>query len=243
MNIDFDGILELSGPASTTLSHHKTGTAHSPSSSSTPALDDPFHFAPTPGVPSMQIERQIAYYHALLTTKESKSKALNAFTTELLGMCPLCWAYQGILKPKHKDRLWIQCRGQMGHGFMHEMGTDRPFKKLIKFPRYKVCWKCHLPQDKFMPPSHPDFSLGQRGLKECPHEDFVVLLVLFIRRNDEWWKRACSAFGLASNMSQEELVVWYSSENVPGGFNNSLELILWLYMEKEKERNKEYRLV
>ena len=87
-----------------------------------------------------------------------------------------------------------------------------------------------------MPPSHPKF---ESGMKECPHEDFVVLLVIFIRQDPEWWRRACKAFGIASNMSESDLVKWYTAEDIQGGFNNSLELILWFYMEKEKVRKKE----
>jgi hypothetical protein len=215
MSMDFEGIPELSGPVSVS--------------------SYPFHFAPTPGEPSMKIQRQVAFYHATLSTKEAKSMALNAFTTKLLGKCPLCWAYQGILVPRHKERMWIQCRGPLGHGYM-QFGLDRPFKKQIKFPPYKFCWKCHLPQDNFKPPSHPNFGTGSKALKECPHEDFVVLLVIFIRQVPEWWERACEAFGLASNMGEPELVKWYTAEEVQGGFNNSLELILWFYVEKEKER-------
>lgn len=217
MNMDFEGIPELADPAS----------SHSSLKS--------FHSAPTPGIPSMQIERQAAYYQATLVTKEAKSKMLNAFTTMLFEKCPLCWAYQGILEPRHKDRQWIRCRGPLGSGYMETMGLDRPFKKKIKFPPYKFCWRCHLPQDEFMPPSHPAFVKGQKS-KDCPYEDFVVFLVMFIRQEKEWWKRACKAFGLDSNMGEDALVRWYTAEDMQGGFNNSIELILWFYMEKEKER-------
>jgi hypothetical protein len=220
MNMDFEGIFELSAPPTPAVSHPPS---------------DPLQFAPTPGAPSMQIERQVAYHKAAKSSKEAKSKVLNGFTTKLLGKCPLCWAYQGILVPRHTDGLWIRCRGTHGRGFM-EMGLDRPFKKKIKFARYKFCWKCHLPQDKFTPPSHPNLGSGNKGKKDCPHEDFVVLLVLYIRKDADWWRRACQAFGLSSNMSEEDLSRWYTAETVQGGFNNSLELIIWFYMEKERER-------
>lgn len=247
--MDFDGVPELSSPAITTpfrlgansmsssFSYQSTSSSFHQPTPSTSSLSDPFAHAPTPGIPSMQIERQVAYYKATKSSKETKSKALNSLTTILLDKCPLCWAYQGILVPRHDERLWIRCRGPQGKGFM-EMGNDRPFKKKIKFPQYKFCWRCHLPQDQFMPPSHPSLQSGERGIKNCPHEDLVVLLVLFIRRNKEWWKRACKAFRIASNMGEDELVVWYTAEDVQGGFNNSLELIIWFYLEKEKERMK-----
>jgi hypothetical protein len=235
MSMDFEGIPELSGrTASSSLPTMQTSNV----STSTSTELDLFSFAPTPGAPSMHIQRQVAYYHATLSTKEAKSKALNAFTTKLLGMCPLCWAYQDILVPRHKERQWIQCRGPQGQGYM-QLGIDRPFKKKIKFPPYKFCWRCHLPQDQFMPPSHPDFGAEQKGRKECPHEDFVVFLVMFIRQDKDWWKKACEAFGLPLNMSEEHLVKWYTAEDVQGGFNNSIELILWLYMEKERERREQ----
>ena len=226
MTMDFEGVAELADP---TLSYP-------PSTTTVSTAPDPFTFAPTPGAPSMRIEQQAAYYQAILSTKEAKSKALNAFTTTLYGKCPLCWAYQGILVDRHKERQWIQCRGPQGQGYM-EMHVDWAFKKKIKFPPYKFCWKCHLPQDKFMPPTYPTFGKGQSGSKDCPHEDFVVLLVLFIRQDERWWRRACEVFEMASNMSEEALIKWYSAEHVAGGFNNSIELILWFYLEKEKERS------
>ena len=65
----------------------------------------------------------------------------------------------------------------------------------------------------------------------------MVFLFLFIRQDKGWWKRACEAFGIPLNISEEDLAKWYTAEDVQGGFNNSLELILWFYMEKEKERN------
>lgn len=40
-------------------------------------------------------------------------------------------------------------------------------------------------------------------------------------------------------MSQDDLVKWYTAEGVPGGFNNSIELILWFYLEKERERKEQ----
>jgi Helicase conserved C-terminal domain len=240
MNIDFDGIFELTGPPAPTLDQPSSSSSLQPTLSTlglpaSSSSSDPFHFAPSPGPPSMHIQRQAAYYQASLMTKEGKSKVLNAFTTKLLGMCPLCWAYRGVLEPRHKDGQWIKCRGSQAKGYMN-LGMDRSFKKRIKFPPYKFCWKCHLPQDDFMPPSHPDFKSGNRGSKDCPHEDFVVQLVIFIHQDQEWWRRACEAFGLASNMSESELVKWYTAEDTQGGFNNSLELILWFYLEKERER-------
>ena len=80
---------------------------------------------------------------------------------------------------------------------------------------------------------------GVKGSKECPFEDLVVLLVIFICQDKEWWRRACGVFGTASNMSEDELIKWYPAEDVPGGFNNSIELILWFYTEKERERRGE----
>ena len=154
----------------------------------------------------MQIERQVTYYKATKSRKETKSKALNALTTMLLGKCFLCWVSQGNLVPRHVEMLWIQCRGPQGKGFM-EMGNDCPFKKKIKLPQYKFCWRCHLPQDQFMPPSHPSLQLGERGIKNCPHKDLVVLSVMFICQNNKWWRRAFKAFGIVLNMGEHELVV------------------------------------
>ena len=108
MNMDFEGIFELSAPhtSASFIPETSTSSLQTPSSMSPSiASSDPFHFAPTPGAPSMQIERQVAYSKATKASKETKSKVLNAFTSKLLNMCPLCWAYQGILDPKHNNGL------------------------------------------------------------------------------------------------------------------------------------------
>ena len=237
MNIDFEGIQELSShPPSSTAPPALSLSSTASTSRASSSFNDPLQFAPTPGLPSMQIQRQGAYYQGILGTKQAKSKVLNAFAAKILGKCPLCWAYQGLLVPRHKERLWIQCRGPLGQGYMDVMYTDRPFKKKIQLQAYKFCYRCHLPQGDFMPPSHPDMTSGAKGAKECPFEDLIPILVVFIRKNEEWWKRACEVFTLKSNMTEAELALWYSAENVQGGFNNALEMILWFYMEKEKER-------
>ena len=111
MDMDFEGILELSNPATnpTSFNSSQQSTSSHPPTAPSQTIPDPFRFAPFPGLPSMQIQRQVAYYQQILKTKEAKSKALNAFTLELLHNCPLCWAYQGELVPRHKDGLWIKC--------------------------------------------------------------------------------------------------------------------------------------
>lgn len=249
LNVDFDGVPELgsvpstivSNPARSSLSN--TSASHIPSLSATPvsdmsmALSDPLRDAPAPGRPSMQVQQNVAYHKSTQAALETRQHILNTMTTMLLGKCPLCWAYRGVLEPKHNQRLWIHCRGPEERGFIKHMGAVWKFKKLITLPKYQSCWKCHLPQANLSPPSHPDLESGDRGNKPCPHEDLVVLVFGFIRYNEAWWDRARLHFGLASNIGEAEIARWYARESVPGGFINGVVLMLWFYLEKEKERH------
>jgi len=241
LGFNFDGVPELGSNVSTasssfTLPFFTGPSTSSYSSSSTMAASDPLQDAPAPGRPSMQVQQNVAYHKSTQAGLETRQHILNTMTTMLLGKCPLCWAYRGVLEPKHSQRLWIHCRGPEGKGFVKHLGAVWAFKKKIKLPPFQSCWKCHLPQANFTPPSHPDLESGAKGRKDCPHEDLVVLVFSFVRYNEAWWNRARLHFGLPSNVGEEVLSVWYSQESVTGGFINGVALMLWFYMEKESER-------
>lgn len=249
MGLNFDGVAELGSPASTASSSPippffaRTNTSI-PSSSTmmlphtSMASYDPLQDAPAPGRPSMQVQQNVAYHRSNQAGLETRQRILNAMTTMLLGKCPLCWAYRGVLEPKHNDRLWLYCRGDKGSGYVQHMRTVWQFKKKINLPKFQSCWKCHLPQANFTVPTHPDLESGSRGDKDCPHEDLVVLVFGFIRYNEEWWDRARLHFNLPSNIGEIEMARWYARESIPGGFINGVALMLWFYQEKEKERQK-----
>jgi len=204
-----------------------------------PSLSEALENAPSPGRPSMQIHHNVAYHRSNQTAFQSGQHTLNTMTTMLLGKCPLCWAYRGVLERRHDSQLWIQCRGPEKRGFVQHMAATRPFKKMIKFPKYQSCWKCHLPQGKLTPPSHPDLESGDKGRKACPHEDLVVLIFMFVRHNEALWDAARIHFGLPSNLGENAMAAWYAQESSPGGFINGVQLMLWFYLQKERERRGE----
>jgi len=59
--------------------------------------------------------------------------------------------------------------------------------------------------------------------------------VSFIQHHELWWKRASAAFGLPVQMNRDDLAAWMTCEDIVGGLSNGLEMILWLYGEKEKD--------
>lgn len=250
MDINFDNVPELAAPATSSAlapsSFASTNTSFIPSSATmslphTSILSscDPLEDAPAPGRPSMQVQQNVAYHRSNQAGLETRQRILNTMTTMLLGKCPLCWAYRGVLEPKHDDRLWLRCRGDQGSGYVKHMMTVWQFKKKIQLPKFQSCWKCHLPQANFTVPTHPDLESGSRGDKDCPHQDLVVLVFGFIRYNEVWWDRARLHFNLPSNIGELEMARWYSRESIPGGFINGVVLMLWFYEEKEKQRRGE----
>jgi len=102
------------------------------------------------------------------------------------------------------------------------------FKKMFKFPAYQYCFHCFLPQGDNLPPAHPEFRKMESGKRSCPLQDFVVLLILFIRYESDWWTKARMAFqSLPAQADEKELVAWCLKVETPENFYNGLELVLW----------------
>lgn len=234
---DFDSFaLDLMAIDLTELDQIPALTNPLPPSRSNP--HPPSHLAPPVVVdPAIHVLRDKSYYHQALKTKSAKSKALNALVNMLFGKCVVCWAYQNIIVAKH-DELWIGC--QPTRAFVSHLFGWQAFKKKIRFQkRYEYCYKCQLPQNKpFMPTSHPNFESGDKGSKPCPLEDFVVLLIWFIRHDhSNWWPRAAQAFpGVPLNIEEDAFAQWVSRVDSNDSFYNGLELVLWFYMEREKTK-------
>ena len=196
----------------------------------------PSHLAPPViAEPAMPILRDSSHYRQALKTKSDKTKALHALVNMLFGKCVVCWAYQNIVVAKH-DGLWIGC--QPTRAFVSHLFGWQQFKKKIRFQtKYEYCYKCQLPQRRpFMPTCHPDLGSGDRGSKPCPLEDFVVLLIWFLRHDHaNWWARATRAFPeLQQNIGEDAFASWVSRVDSNDSFYNGLELVLWFYMERER---------
>ena len=87
-----------------------------------------------------------------------------------------------------------------------------------------------------MPLCHSNLESGNKGFKDCPLEDFVILLIWFIRHDQSnWWPRACQAFtSLKINIGEEDFAMWLAQVDSNDSFYNGLELVLWFYMGRQK---------
>ena len=197
----------------------------------------PSHLLPPSIVePAIAILRDTSYYHLMLNTKKKKGLALQALVHMLFRKCVVCWAYQEIIVPKHED-IWIGC--QAIRAYVPHMVGWQAFKKKIRFTeKYQYCYKCQLPQTApYMPSCHPSLESGDRGNKACPLEDFVILLVWFIRHDHAgWWPRASRAFAnLPIDIGEDDFAQWVKRTESNDSFYNGLELVLWFYMERQKK--------
>jgi len=184
-------------------------------------------------VVSMAIARDVAYYHQTRRTKEEKFKGLSRLAAMMKGNCPICWAYRGTVQTKH-DNIFKDCK--QVPGFLHFMNGWVDFKRKTHPPgAFIICFKCQLPQGKFLVSSHPDMTRGLRG-RPCPFEDIVVLIVWFIRHEVVWWNRARSVFtSLPANPDQNSYAIWIKNTEGVENFHNGLEMLLWFFVTREAE--------
>jgi len=119
----------------------------------------------------------------------------------------------------------------------HMMGWQ-DFKKRLNFSKFTYCYRCGLPQDKlYCPSAHPDLSLGDKGKKKCPLEDFSVLFMWFIWHDENWWTRAVAAFPqLHFSMNAQAFGDWEKAGDSLHSFYNGLEMVLWFFSERDLEK-------
>jgi Helicase conserved C-terminal domain len=195
----------------------------------------PAHLAPpTTTAPSMPVLMAVSHYHQQIRSKKDKAALLSRYARLLLGKCFICWASRQGFRPTHRD-LFVACHSGGARVFNDHMVGWMDFKKLIKFPKYKYCFRCGLPQEReFCPTAHPDLGSGDKGKKHCPLEDFAVLLIWFIRHDQEWWPRAVTVFpGLEFQMGVDTFGRWAAAGESLSSFYNGLELVLWFFSEMD----------
>jgi hypothetical protein len=67
----------------------------------------------------------------------------------------------------------------------------------------------------------------------CPFDDFVVLLLWFIRHEECVWQAACNKFtGLSERMGMKEFGSWCKTESGIDSFYNGLELVRWFWLRR-----------
>lgn len=179
---------------------------------------------PSSNAPSSKVVQGTSFYHKNMKTLRDKSHMLHRITSRLALKCVLCWVYQGSLKDQHINDLFRSCKGSGQYIRTNWIG----FKKLFKFPKYQYCFQCFLPQGKDLPPCHPTFHTADHQRKSCPVQDFVPLLLIFIRYEPTWWIRARQAFrSLPGNPNEQEYATWCQIVEQADNFYNGLELVLW----------------
>src|SRR6266446_575391 len=114
MQMDFDGIASLAPLAlNTNRSSNpcadeevQSGPTFRPtlSASSRSVYEKLWDEAPRPGGPSMDLHRNVAYAQMVRSVKEEKVSALDELTDILHDHCAICWAYQGLLRPRHGNK-------------------------------------------------------------------------------------------------------------------------------------------
>ena len=67
--------------------------------------------------------------------------------------------------------------------------------QMFHFSKYQVCFSCYLPQGDYFHPAYPALHKGGTGYKKgCPMQDFVILFLIFIHINSDWWQCARLVF-------------------------------------------------
>ena len=215
----------------------QTSTSNTSPASTAVARKDQLAIAPTHLIPptsndpSTKVLQATSLFQQNMRTLHNKCRMLNKITSKLTLKCVLCWIYRGVFEPHHgTNDLFRRCKGSGQYIRSNWIG----FKKRFKFGDYQYCFQCFLPQGNNLPPSHPAFHTGDKQRRSCPLQDFVPLVLIFIRYEQSWWMQARSAFRtLPAQPDEGEYASWCLVVEKQDNFYNGLELVLWfLYVFK-----------
>jgi hypothetical protein len=233
-------------PVKSTSSHTHSVSSVPSSSSLTrfgrTSVAPPAHLVPpTSNAPSVAIQAQVAYLNLATASKNESSTFLNHFTAMLADKCVVCYAHTGELHPDHTAK-WVKCKPNNGR-FYPDVKAWVNFKTLINYPtRHLYCYYCGLPQQDFLPPSHGPFDPQSKARKKCRHEDFVVLILWFIKSTPIWWERAVAFFetpgtpnSITADMALPAFAEWTVAGESLSRFNNGIMMILWFFNEHQKQ--------
>ena len=168
-----------------------------------------------------------AQFSEIQKCKMQRARNLNRMAEYLKGYCVVCWASNDALKSRG-HRMFIDCYSSSGY-VPYAFGWINFKKETFSFPKFTYCFSCGFPQEPDLrPKSHaPVEDIG----KICGFQDFVVLLVWYIKHKEEVWKGAMNQFSaLKSDMSLDEYSTWCSKTTGSGCFYNGLELVLWFWV-------------
>jgi Helicase conserved C-terminal domain len=249
MNIDLESLCEV--PLSSNVIPSSSGPSAEPipqtslvaTGSAGPATKPAPQILPPAAVnlpisvrPSMAVQLDAAVYAQHMQSRKAKAAELGAMARYLYGKCIICWAWKGrcdvVKTPNHT--YFISCRGPEDV-FVNNAIRWFDLKKnyFRSFQKYEYCWQCGLPQGKYLPSTHPVFA--PEKTVACPFEDFVAVLCWFVFINPAIFKEATKVFpGLTRGMRVQEFGMWAKQQANPGSFYNGLELIVWLWLHRNR---------
>jgi hypothetical protein len=188
---------------------------------------------PRTAKPSMPVQMDAALFHEHKKAKMEKANIISTMARHLLGQCFVCWArtgHYGITKDK-KHTFFVNCNAEGKAKFVPNAMGWMALKRQLKFAKYQYCHWCGLPQEEYLPDSHPRFKTEEPI--ECPLEDIVAVLCWFVFTDPTTLAAAQKAFaGLHAGMTAEEFGQWIGIVQGPSCFYNGLELVIWLWTEK-----------
>ena len=188
----------------------------------------------TPGGGILDAQEEICQFSQ---TRLFKSRLISQIWKAIKGCCPVCWALRGeqvqttLVTRKGEDghQLYFTCKTKSEHrdtritykGWLN-------IKKEMKFTEYRYCWRCHCPQDEYLPECHPKTFHG-----DCGWSDMLAHIVWVIRQQNHVWEAAVGELKIPSKVAYGKLedykgfAKWLSMENNLSCFHNGLELLLW----------------
>lgn len=198
----------------------------------------------TPAISAQQNSASVSLDAALAREnckqKFAKIRVLDNVMKEIKGHCVVCWAWKGILHPLASDgsghRFFKDCSPGNSGFIVHAVGWIDFKKKIPKSKKYVYCFYCGVPQDKYLPYSHPPIQRG--APHSCPVTNFIVLLAWHIHHMPVIWCSACARFpALTAKMSVSDYAAWCGITADNASFRNAVEIVVWFLQQPRDQPN------
>lgn len=176
----------------------------------------------------MAIELDAQQYTADEYALKRKCDRLSDLITPLTSCCPICWVWKGRTVPRTKlHRIFVDCRTLSDAKFIPNAVGWWALKrklstKLMSQTREWYCYYCGLPTRRLREGCH----IAESG-KECPFDDFVIVIFWFIFLDKPLWQRIRDLFRVPETEDTDLLAEWMATHDDIGNFYNALELVLW----------------
>lgn len=172
----------------------------------------------------MGLQLNAAQYVQNYDTRMARSGQLSGYLTALQGKCPVCWAWKGVLVPKHEP--FKDCRHTLDlKGYIHFATGWIDFKKGLR-PKHSIryCYGCLCPTGKLLPDVHRPHNIGGY----CPFSDFIPICVWVVLHVPELWSGLCRMFELSPQMTHGDFQHWLTETDLDDHFANVIRVFMWL---------------